>query len=271
MKLGLQTVCTMQCNLMSDVRLARDAGFDEIELQTSKMEKYFNAGFTLDDLKAAMDGIPVTMLDALYPIESEDPDIRRRLRRDCERFSTWSQALGCKAIQVVAQSNLKDYPWDEQRKKYAAYLRELADIAAPFGVNLALEPLVFSPFCTLEQALEVIDATERDNLLLSLDTFHIWTVGTPWEWLTNLNPNMFVSVHLSDTNPKQAEQWSDDDRSALPGDGIVPLNEAVPAIKATGFDGVWSVEMFSKIHWEWDPQVLVPELKRWGEAMLAYE
>ena len=269
MRIGLQTATTMQCNLVTDIKMVREAGFDEIELQLPKMEKYFAVGFTLDDLKGVLNGFPVTMLDALYPFEAQDKESRARLCRDCERYSGWAQAIGCGAIQVVALNGLKGISWPEARSLYASALRELADIARPFGVALGVEPLVWSPFHSLEQCLEVIDATERNNVKFNVDTFHLWTDGTRWDDVSKLDPNVIMSIHVADTNPKAEMQWSDDDRTALPGDGVVPMAEAIRAIKATGFDGVWSVEMWSKIHYEWDPEILISDLKQRMDRLVA--
>ena len=268
MKLGLQTACIMQSNLMSDIRLAKQVGFDEMELQTVKMERFFAAGFTIENLVAALDSFPVTMIDALYPFEPDDPDKRRELREKCKLYCSWAKAVNCRALQAVALDGLKHYDWPEQRTKLANALRELADIAAPFGVTLAVEPVVFAPFHSIAQALEVFEETERDNVKLVADTFHVWTDQTPWEEVARLDPNLILCAHLGDTNPKSGEQWGDADRTALPGDGIIPLKEAVEAIQATGFDGVWSVEMMSNIHWEWDPEVLTRELKKRVEVFL---
>ena len=265
MKLGLQTACIMQSNLMSDIRLAKQVGFEEMELQTSKIERFIDAGFTIEDVASALDGFPVTMVDALYPFEPDDPEKRRQLRENCEKFSSWAKAVNCKTLQAVALDGLKQYDWREQRRKLADALRELADIAAKYDVTLGVEPIVFAPFHSIAQALEVFDATERDNVKLCADTFHLWTDRTPWDEVAKLDPNLIACAHLSDTNIKTGEQWADADRTALPGDGVVPMKEAVDAIKATGFDGTWSVEMMSKIHWEWDPEVLAPELKKRAE------
>ena len=268
MKLGLQTACIMQSNLMSDIRLAREVGFEEMELQTSKMESFFAAGFTVEDLVSALDGFPVTMMDALYPFEPDDPAVRRQLREKCEKYSSWAKAVNCKTLQAVALNGLKHYDWHEQRRKLADALRELADIAAQYDVTLGVEPIVCKPFHSVTQALEVFDATDRKNVKLVADTFHIWIDQTPWEEVAKLDPDLIVCAHLSDTNMKTGEEWVDGDRTALPGDGVVPVEEAIEAIKATGFDGTWSVEMMSKIHWEWDPEVLARELKQRSEAFL---
>ena len=52
---------------------------------------------------------------------------------------------------------LRGKPWPEMRLCLARSLAELADIAAPFGVTLALEPVTFTPLRTVAQALEVLD------------------------------------------------------------------------------------------------------------------
>ncbi len=48
-----------------------------------------------------------------------------------------------------------------------------------------------------------------------------------------------------------------------------PLKEGIAAIRNTGYDGVWAVEMMGKSHWEWDPCVLAGELKQRVESLLA--
>ncbi|MFN2165055.1 MAG: sugar phosphate isomerase/epimerase, partial [Anaerolineae bacterium] len=74
--------------------------------------------------------------------------------------------------------------------------------------------------------------------------------------------------HISDVKPRQGSEWSDADRDVLPGEGILPLREEIEAIRATGYDGLWSVEMLGAYHWEWDPYVLAAELKARAAALL---
>jgi sugar phosphate isomerase/epimerase len=115
----------------------------------------------------------------------------------------------------------------------------------------------------------VIDAAERENIGLNVDTFHIWAGGTPWEEVTRLDPGKIVVVHLSDATPRQGEEWSDLDRGVFPGDGIIPLKEGIAAIRSTGYDGTWAIEMISHYYWEWDPFILACEAKSRAEALLA--
>jgi sugar phosphate isomerase/epimerase len=69
----------------------------------------------------------------------------------------------------------------------------------------------------------------------------------------------------------QGDEWQDADRDVLPGDGILPVEEGIDAIRATGYDGLWCVEMLGAFHWEWDPFVLAQELKSRAEHLLSDE
>ena len=269
MYLGLHSGCIMNTNIVTDIRIAKAAGYDGVELWIPKLKRYLDAGYNIEELIPAFGSLRPTMLDCVMSIEREEPDFRRQLRKDFEELGALAQQLNCPAIQVIALDALKNYSWPEMRTKLANSITELADVVAPFGIRLAIETVSFSPFHTLTQTLEVIDAIDRDNIGLVVDTWHLWTGGTPWEDVEALDPGLIVCAHISDTNPKQEEQWSDDDRTALPGDGVLPLKEGIDAILACGYDGVWSVEMLSKYHWEWDPELLALELKRRTEHLLA--
>lgn len=266
MQLSLHTICTKHSNLLTDIRVAKEAGYDAFEPTTFKLERYLDAGYQAGDLVSALGSLSVDMISSFEPIERQDPE---EMQQRCKRLCEAAQTLGCGAFQVVALDGLRHLPWPQMRGEIASSLRELADVAAPFGVRLALEPVAFAPLKTLAHALEVIDAAERENIGLNVDTFHIWAGGTPWEEVARLDPRMIVVVHLSDATPRRGEQWSDLDRGVFPGDGIIPLKEGVTAIRSTGYDGAWAIEMISDYYWEWDPFVLAREAKLRAEALLA--
>lgn len=253
---ALHAATIMHTNVVTDVRVARAAGYDGIELWIPKLARYLDAGFTPDDLRQELGPLRVTVLDTLLSIESSDPATRKRLLADCARMAEVAAALDCPAIQVVALDDFDGSSWPEQRRALVASLAELAVVAGAHGVRLAVEPVVFSRFRALSQALEVIEAVGADRVGLCLDTWHLWTAGTPWEDVAALDPDLIVCVHLGDTEARSGPAWRDADRTALPGEGVLPLRDAIDAILATGYDGSWAVEMKSERHWEWDPQVL---------------
>jgi sugar phosphate isomerase/epimerase len=269
MLLGLHTGSIMHTNVVTDIRIAREAGYDAIEIYIPKLVRYLDAGYQAEELLPVLGSLRPAMINSFLHIERQELEARRELREQCERLCAVAKTLHCPALQVIALKALQGEPWPEIRTKIGQSLAELADIAASFGVRLALEPVSFTPLRTLAQALEVFDVAGRDNVGLCLDTFHLWTGGTPWDEIAALDPSLIVVAHISDVAPRKGEEWSDADRDVLPGDGILPLKEGIAAIRATGYDGLWSVELLGAYHWEWDPVVLAWELKRRAETLLA--
>jgi sugar phosphate isomerase/epimerase len=269
MEFALHAACIMHTNVVTDVRVAREAGYDGIELWIPKLTRYLDAGFTANELAEHLGPLKVTILDTIQPIENADPDTRARVLAEMKRIAQVAEALNCSVVQVVALDHFDSDAWCDQRSVLVAALSELAEIASVHGVRLALEPVIFSRFRSLAQAVDVIEEVGTGRVGLCLDTWHLWISDTPWQDVAALHPSMIACVHIGDTNPKSGANWRDEDRTALPGDGILPLNEAISAIRETGYDGVWSVEMLSERHWEWDPQVLADELLRKTRSLLS--
>ncbi len=209
------------------------------------------------------------MLDCIVSIERNDPEFRERLRRDCEDFAAVASELGCTWLQVVALSDFASDDWATVRHAVVTSLKELAEITSRFGVRLAIEPVSFSPFRSLEHAVDVVHELGLDRVGLVLDTRHLWTGGASWDEVASVDAGLIVAVHVADCQARSGPKWTDGDRTVLPGEGIVPLREAVDAILATGYAGLWSVELLSKWHSEWDPDVLAAEMLRAARSVLA--
>ena len=267
--IGLHAGCILHTNVNTDVRVVKEEGYDAIEILAPKLERYLNAGYDVAELVAALGSIRVNMINRLASIDCQESASKRELYDDCQRLCKIAQDLECENLQVVALNAFSDLPWADIRSSAVRVLRDLADIAKPFGVRLGFEPVVFSPFRSLESVIEIIDATERENIGIVVDTFHHWAAGDPWDKISKLDPGFISSVHISDATEMAESEWRDDDRDVLPGDGTIPLEDGIAAVRDTGYDGVWAVEMMGASHWEWDPNLLAREIKRRVVSLLA--
>jgi sugar phosphate isomerase/epimerase len=267
--LGLNGASIMHTNSVTEIRIAREAGFDALEMRATKLERYLDAGLLPEDLRPGFGPLRPTVLSALEGIEVQDPIAQAKIRRDCERYCAAARALGCPCLQVIVLDSLAHLPWDEQRPLIARALQRVADLAAGVGLTLTLEPLaVDCTVRTLAQALEVLDAAGRSNVGLTLDTFHLWAAGTTPDEVARLDRRLIDTIHIGEATAKTGPAWTDDDRGALPGDGVLPMADWVAAIKATGYDGVWAVELWSPRHWEWPPELVARECKERLEGLL---
>ena len=145
----------------------------------------------------------------------------------------------------------------------------MADIAAEYELMVAYEPLAWRLVWSVSQALEVIEEAGRPNIRLLVDAFHAFAAGDDLEAIRKLDPNVIATFHLGDAAPRQGTEWTDDERVAMPGDGVVPLREIARAVMDTGYGGLVSDEVFPTLYPDWSPQRFAKTLKAKADAVLA--
>lgn len=112
----------------------------------------------------------------------------------------------------------------------------VADYAKEKGVNIAVEPInrYESYVCnTAENVLELIEKTEKDNLFLHLDTFHM-----------NIEENNFRDPILL-ANKKLKHIHVTESHRGMLGEGTVNWNQFFDALKEINFEGNLVLENFS--------------------------
>jgi sugar phosphate isomerase/epimerase len=86
--------------------------------------------------------------------------------------------------------------------------------------------------------------------------------GTEPGDVAKMDKNLMCNIHFCDgRRPYPGEAWDEEvQRAYYPGEGDIPLEEYAGAIKATGYDGPWSIEPVSRKHWEEDGRVVAQKL-----------
>ena len=165
-----------------------------------------------------------------------------RLRSSIERLSPF--ARGCPFIINTGAPEKGDIHM--MVKTTVRELQNLAGFAADHGISLALEPLNASSMdsesaiWTIAQALEIIDAVDRDNIGLCLDFWNIWQNANVDEEIRHAANRIFV-LQVSDWRTPR----SSGDR-LVPGDGVIPLGKLLHTVHETNYIGACSIEIFSQ-------------------------
>jgi len=253
----------MYCNLLTDIRIAKETGYEGIEIIGSKLYRYLDQGLSIEELLPLLEDMPPVAMGYVQDIERQEPEEYAALLEECEKMCSLAEKLGCPVVQLLTgpldpagpYKGLVGMSWPEIRRLTAKNLTVLADIGAKHNLSLYLEPLNYAPLRTLEQTLELIDAAERDNVGLVIDFWHMWDCGTMPEDIAKLDKELIAGVHFCDSLEPFGERGSADmrGRAVWTGGGRIPLKEWVDAVLATGFDGWWACELFSPKHWELDP------------------
>jgi sugar phosphate isomerase/epimerase len=245
-------------NINTDIRIAKETGYQAIELHTDKLLRYLDAGYSADDLRVTLKthGILPACIDILGAVERCAPAERRCLMDEARRLCEVAVTIGCPTIQLNSFCGLAQRPWDEILKLTAANIADIADLGQAYGIQFQVEGAAWTPIHSLSQCLQLIETVDRENVGLVIDFWHLWASReTTLEELARLNKDLIYGVHLADgKRPPEGESWVDEKllRGFLPGDGDLPMAEWVAAVKATGFDGVVSGEILNDQLWERD-------------------
>jgi len=274
MIITMHGLSTMYSNVRTDIRIAREAGFDGYEIIETKLLRYLDQGYKAEELLPLFQKYQIrpVCINALKDIERVEPGPRAALLEEAERLSDAAEVLGFNTIQLVPFCGLEGKPWEEVLELTARNVADIADIGKKHGVRFQLEPIAWSPIHSIWQSLELINAAGRDNVGMVIDFWHLWAGGeTTPDDVAVLDSTLIYGIHFCDgiRHPGTGKVWNEQAlRSFLPGEGNIPIEAWVAAVKATGYDGSWSSELLSPKHWEWDILDIAIETRRLMEKYI---
>lgn len=268
-KLSMNVTTSFYGNVATDIATAKSAGFGGIELQSPKLYRYLDAGYSVHSLPEMLTGLEVTGIGAVLDLERQG-SAREDMLKEVTRMAEIATVVGAPILQMctgpVDWNVVKDFKAGklvatDSRYRGTLGLKEsdalavaadnvsaAAEIAADHGLDIYLEPLAWSNINRCRQALEIIERSGRENVGIALDTWHFWTVGDTLEEVAALPKEIIKAVHISDGFDLDREHevpTQDNHRNVVIGGGAIPLQQWVDAVKSTGYDGWWVSEMFS--------------------------
>ncbi len=251
MELGLNGATTLKADLATDIAVAGKAGFDCVEIWAAKLMGYLERGglpALKRDLRRA--GVRPITLNSVEHVTFNDPSGHIRMLEDFHRFCRVAEAIGCETVIVVPSPRPKGVTAAAIERESVRVLRELSNIAKPYGVRLAYEFLGFADCTvnTLAQCAAIVDKVGRPNVGLVLDTFHFFAGGSSLASIRQVNPKKIYVVHVNDVERAPRRKMHDALR-LFPGKGIIPLTSILRALKAIGYTDKFSVEIFRPQYW----------------------
>jgi len=255
MQLAINGATTMHATLPKDIAAASAAGFRALEIWAAKMDTYL-AEQPVEALKSLFDqaALRPASINSIEFITFRPPEEYATVKARCQELCELALALGCDRIVVVPSPTPVDTSWGEIRDKSVHVLRELSEIAAPHGVQLAFEFLGFG-WCsvrTLAQCWEIVRETDRANVGLVIDTCHFYAGRSELRTIEQLDPLKILIFHINDVEERPLDTIEDAHR-LLPGEGVIPLDDILARLRRIGFDGLCSIELFRPEYWERDP------------------
>ena len=66
MYLALHGCSIMHTNLVTDIEVAKEAGYDALEIWVPKLERYLDVGYDVEELVPEMGSLKTSMISPLY-------------------------------------------------------------------------------------------------------------------------------------------------------------------------------------------------------------
>ena len=138
----------------------------------------------------------------------------------------------------------------------------LADYAKDYGVTVCLENMPFPllPLGNVDQVVELVDALNRRNLGVCLDTGHANVCGTPLDMAVKMVGKRLVCLHVHDNDGKE-------DQHLAPLSGTANFAPFARALSEIGFGGSVSSEV--KFDKDLGKREFRAEAKRVGKILRA--
>jgi len=262
--LNVATISYYKLPIEKQIDLCAETNYDGIELWMRDIEAYIAKGGKLGDLKKRLDDNGLvyenTIGFAEWMVNEKGMD---QMKREMEITAQ----LGARCIAATAFGMKKI-----NRQHIPVYAEKYARILG-FGEQTGVRPLMetwgAAALNQLSDAVSIAIGSKHPDAGLLLDFYHLFRGGNSYDSLKLIHGSALPLFHLNDfpANPPR-EQLTDADR-VYPGDGICPFSKVLPMLKANGFNGAFSLEIFNETYWKNpDPKVVLKDGYAKSKAIL---
>lgn len=162
-------------------------------------------------------------------------------------------AVGARTL-IVSPGGRGRYTARHEYRLVTQAVRELSVVAEEVGVQLAVMPRnsllagKWTSLHSLEEAIDLCDATGRKNVGVVYDSFYL--ANSPRDLkILEKHSNRIFALQLRDTVKPGGQEYD----QCLPGTGVLPLEDIIQRLFENGFSGDIDVQVFSERLWKDEP------------------
>ncbi len=197
---------------------------------------------------------PISLVRGGFFTKSAELSNEQLIQRNLDAIAE-AEALGLPMIVLVCGATIGQTP-EENLEQIEAGIRALIPRIEETGIKLAIEPLHpmyagdRSAVASLRDANILAQRINHPLVGIAVDTFHVW-------WETNLEKEIrtcaenghLLAFHICEFKPDFSHPLLD---RGLPGEGVNATPRILEMVRATGFNGLSEVEVFSTKYWDLD-------------------
>ncbi|WP_129774779.1 bifunctional sugar phosphate isomerase/epimerase/4-hydroxyphenylpyruvate dioxygenase family protein [Peristeroidobacter soli] len=229
--------------LDAKLRAIVEAGFDGVELVENDLLTYDGTARDVGRMIREL-GLTCTAFQRVNDFEGMSGAARAHSFSLIERKLDAMEQVGTDLL-IVGSNGSTATSGDRQR--IVADFHELAERVHARGMRVGYEALAWGRYIfDHREAWAVVKEVSHPALGLVLGSFHSLVRNIPIDSLPDIDPARIFLVHLADAPVIQMDfrSWSRHFRY-LPGQGELDLEAYVAALRARGYNGIWSLEVFN--------------------------
>ena len=251
------TIRGQKLPLVEVIDIVAKAGYHAIEPWIEEIEHYRQGGGSLSDLRKRLRDLGITVESGIgFATWIVDDATQRakgleQARRDMDMLAQ----IGGKRLAAppVGATELANFDLRKAAERY----RALLEVGDQTGVVPMVEVWGFSKTLqTLGEAAMVAVGSDHPSACILPDIYHLYRGGSGFHGLKLLSASAVHVFHLNDYPAQPPREAITDADRVYPGDGIAPLQEVFRELKALGYNGVLSIELFNHTYYSQDPLVV---------------
>lgn len=242
MKTSIATV-SISGTLESKLHAIAAAGFDGAEIFENDLLSTHLGARQIAAMMADL-GLACTMFQPFRDLEGLPGPARARAFDRLERKFDVMADLGTDLVLVCSSCSPQA---EGERARLLDDLAEAAERAGRRGMRIGYEALAWGRHVNdHREAWALVRDVDHPSLGLVLDSFHSLARGIPSSSIGDIRGDKLFIVQVCDAPLLQMDYlgWSRHFR-CMPGQGDFPLDDWAEAIRRTGYDGYWSLEIFN--------------------------
>jgi 2-keto-myo-inositol isomerase len=252
----LDTATIRPASLKDKIKIAAKAGYDAIEPWDGELQEFEAKGGNLKDLgKEIRDlGLFVPSVIGLWNALPPTQELFDQSLKDTRNRMRMAAAIGAEHIQTIP--NTAGEPFNQ--KWIAARYKDIIEIGLKeYNIHPALVFVKYQPVKTMGQAMGIALDANHPKAMIIPDTYHMYISEGNFEGLKIMNGNAIAIFQFSDVpaTPSAIADLGDEHR-VYPGDGILDLPQIFRDLKATGYKGCVSLELYNPGYWKQDLQTV---------------
>jgi 2-keto-myo-inositol isomerase len=249
--LNTSTISGQKLDIVEVVEIAAKAGYSAIEPWIRELDQYAKGGGSLKELGKRIQDKGLTVPSAIgFPEWIVDDDARRKKGvEEVKRCMDVVQQIGGKRLAAPPAGASGSIDLVKAAERY----RVLLELGDQTGVVPELE--FWGPskaISRLSEATFIAVEAGHPKACILADVYHLYKGGSKIDGLRLLSGAALPVLHFNDYPAEPPRTDINDAQRVYPGDGVAPLKAILQNLKAIGFRGFLSLELFNRDYWKQD-------------------